>query len=874
MMRPGEIGRRLRALWHRSRMTEDLDDEMRLHLSLRQERLHETFASPQEAAAAARRRFGDPLRLREDAMDAWGWRWLEQAGQDVRFALRTLTRNSGFSLTAVCTLATGIAASTAVFSVVSGVVLRPLPFPDPDRLVQIYGTSPLTPEGGPVPNVDEFRRRNQSFEAIAGYEVTARYLHRAEAPERVMAVRAEREFFSILGAAPLSGRTFGPDDPPTVAVVGEAFWKSRLGSDPSVIGTSLTLDDQPFTIIGVMPASFQFPYRAASLLTGVAEQGRTDLWTPLDAPPPHSQFAGVIGRLRPDVRVGAAQSELAVIARHLEMQDPEANRGRSVRIAPLSRAVVSSAVRRPLFLLLGAVGLLLALACSNVANLLLVRLTLRSREVAVRRALGAGRLRLARQFLTESLLLSAAGGLAGLGLAWWATKWVMRIAGNQIPRAHEVGLDWRVFLFLLAICTLIGVGLSLAPALTFGRRDPRSILQESGGHSTIGSRSRRLRDGLVVAEVALAFILAVGAAVLIRELVRLRATEPGMVTANVVTFHLGQRMSTATDVNQFYEIADRVEQLPGVRAAGFTQLLPLQNWGWNTNSNNFQLRGRPAARTVFPIELRFVTPGYFRALGIPVRGRAFTRQDDRHARPVILINETLARTAFPGEDPLGKETTGGSTIVGIVGDVRQSNLDRPSLPELYTPIAQNWSQLSELGLTLVVSTQDRTEQIIGPVRAVVREVSPNQAIFRIKTMDAVVAESLSDFTVYLSIIAVAAGLALVLASTGTYSVISHMATARTREFAIRVALGADRARVIRLIIGQGARLTAIGLAVGMFGAFAGGRLLQGLPVSVRPPDVVTAAPMAALIAAVAIVACLVPARRAAVKDPIGALRSE
>lgn len=248
--------------------------------------------------------------------------------------------------------------------------------------------------------------------------------------------------------------------------------------------------------------------------------------------------------------------------------------------------------------------------------------------------------------------------------------------------------------------------------------------------------------------------------------------------------------------------------------------------------------------------------------------------DDRRARPVIVINEALARTAFPGEDPLGKETTGGSTIVGVVGDVRQSNLDRPSLPELYTPIAQNWSQLSELGLTLVVSTQGRAEQIIDPVRAVVREVSPNQAVFRIKTMDAVVAESLADFTVYLSIIAVAAGLALVLASTGTYSVISHMATARTRELAIRVALGADRARLIRLIIGQGARLTGIGLAVGMFGAFAGGRLLQGLPVSVRPPDVVTAAPMAALIATVAVVACLVPAWRAAVKDPIGALRSE
>jgi predicted permease len=874
MMRPSEIARRVRALWQRSRIAQDLDEEMALHLELRQKRLQDGSLTADAAEIAARRRFGDPLRVREDAMDAWGWRWLEQLGQDVRFGLRTLVRNPGFALAAVGTLALGIGANTAVFSMVSGLVLRPLPFAEPDRLVQIYGTSRLNPSGEALSNVGEFRRQNQSFEGIAGAEVTARYLRGAAGPERVMAVTAERDFFAILGVAPLRGRTFTRDDPPDVAVIGESFWNARLGGSPSAIGSSLDIDSQRFTIIGVMPASFQFPYRAASLLTGVAAEGRTDLWIPLNPPlGPRSRIGGVIGRLRLNVPFGAAQGELAAIARQLETRYPDTNQGRSVRIVPLSRAVVSSEVRRPLFVLFGAVCLLLALACSNVANLLLVRLTLRSREVAVRRALGASHVRLLRQFLTESLLLSSAGGLAGLGLGWFGTKSIIRIAGAQIPRAREVSLDWRVFLFLVAVCTLIGFGLSLAPALAFGRKDPRSILQESGGHSTMGTRSRRLRDGLVVAEVALAFILAVGAALLIRELVRLRKTDSGMVTKNVVTFHVGHRMTPATDVRQFYDIADRVEQLPGVRAAGFTQLLPLQNWGWTSNSSDFQVRGRPLDRTVFPIELRFVTPGYFRALGIPVRGRAFTNQDDRNTMRVILINETLARKSFPGEDPLGKET-GRGTILGIVGDVRQANLDRPSVPELYTPIAQNWSQLSELGLTLVVSTYNRPEQIIEPVRAVVHEINPNQAIFRIKTMDDVVAESLSDFTVYLSLIASAAGLALLLASTGTYAVISHIATARTREFAIRVALGADRWRVIRLVIGQGARLTLVGLGVGLFGAFAGGRVLQGLPVSVRPPDLVTIASMAVLIATVAIVACLVPARRAAVKDPIGALRSE
>ncbi|MDQ3211960.1 MAG: ABC transporter permease [Acidobacteriota bacterium] len=874
MIRLGEIGRRLRALSGRSRMAQDLDEEMQLHLALRRDRLQEGPASGDGADVAARRRFGNLLRLREEAIDAWGWRWLDQLTQDVRFSVRTLARSPGFTFTAVCMLALGVGANTAVFSVVSGVVLRPLPFAEPDRLVQIYGTSPLTPERGALRNVEEYRRLSQSFALMAGSEVTARYLRNAEGLERVMTVRAERDFFGVLGVAPLRGRTFGSTDAPTVAVVSENFWNNRLGGNPSVIGSSLTIDDQPYTVVGVMPAWFQFPYGAASILTGVASEGRTDLWIPLNPPlGPRSQIGQVIGRLRPDIGVQAAESELAVIARRLESQYPDTNQGRGVRVVPLVEATVSSSVRRPLFVLFGAAGLLLALACSNVANLLLVRLTLRGREVAVRRALGAGRLRLVRQFMTESLLLSIAGGLAGLALAWWATTYVMQIAAARIPRAHEVGLDWRVFLFVLSVCTLIGLALGLAPALISGRRNPQVLLQRSGAHSTMGSGARRIRDALVVAEVALAFMLAVGAALLIRELVRLKHTDSGMVTKNVITFHVGNRVRSGADGHQFYEIADRVARLPGVRATGFVQMLPLQNWGWFSNSSDFRVRGRPMP-PVFPIELRYVTPGYFQALGIPVlRGRPFTGEDRRESQPVILINEALARKSFPGENPLGKTTTRG-TIVGIVGDVRQAGLDSLPLPEVYYPIAQNWSQVAELGLTLVVSTHDRPEGIIEPVRAVVREVNPNQAIFRVKTMDRVVAESLADFTVYLSLVAGAAMLALLLATTGTYAVISYIAASRTREFAIRVALGADRARVVRLVVQQGAWLTAIGLVLGIGGALGAARVLEGLPVSVRPPDFITAAPIAVLVAAVATAACLVPARRAAVKDPIAALRSD
>jgi putative ABC transport system permease protein len=870
-----EIVRRLRMLAQRSRVGRDLDDEMRLHLELRQERLRQQNMSAEDAEVAARRRFGNLLRLREEGVDASGWRWLEHLAQDIRFGVRTLIRNPGFTLTAVSTLAIGIGANAAVFSVVSGVILRPLPFSQAERLVQLVGTSPLTPEGGPIRNLGEYRNESQSFDALVGYEVSASYLRDASGPDRVMTVRTERDFFPMLGVEPIRGRTYTAEDASTVAVIGERFWMNRLGGNPSVVGTSLLLDDQPFTIIGIMPESFQFPYRAGSLLRGVASEARTDIWTPFASPlSPRGQIGKVTGRLKANVSVTAAQSELTLISSRLEAQYPDTNKGRSVRIVPLADAVVASSVRRPLLVLFGAVGLVLALACANVANLSLVRMTLRSREVVVRSALGAGRFRLVRQFLTESLILSIAGGAVGLALAWWATGQVLLSASAYIPRAHEVGLDWRVFVFLFVVCTVTGIALGLAPAIVAGRKGSASILQESGGRSTMGGGLRRLRDGLVVAEVALAFFLAVGATLLIRELIRLWNTDPGMVTRNVVTLHVGHRRTPRTDVRQFYEMTERVAALPGVRAVGFSQMLPLQSWGWNSSSSDFRVRGTPPRMPVFPIELRFVTPGYFQALGIPVRrGRAFTLQDDPNAPPVIVINETLARRSFPGEDPVGKDTTRG-TIVGVVGDVRQANLDRPSLPELYTAIAQNWSQVSELGLTLVVSTQDRPEPIIDAVRAVVRDVNPNLAIFDVKTMDRVVADSLSDFTLYLSLMTAAAGLALLLAITGTYGVISYIATSRTREFAIRVALGADRGRVTRLVVGQGARLTILGLGLGLCGALTASRWLGDLPVTVRPPDVVTTVPIALLIAVVAVVACLVPARRAAASDPIGALRSE
>jgi putative ABC transport system permease protein len=431
---------------------------------------------------------------------------------------------------------------------------------------------------------------------------------------------------------------------------------------------------------------------------------------------------------------------------------------------------------------------------------------------------------------------------------------------------------------MLVTVAVVGVVVGVAPAVIAARRGPRSALQGSGGHATMGQAQRRLRNGLVVAEVALAFVLGVAAAVLLRELVRLRATDAGVVKTNVITFHVGQPRSP--DLNtaiglRFYDVADRVSQLPGVLAAGFAQMLPLQNWGWTSNSIDFRVRGRPARAQEFSIELRYVTPGYFDALGISIRrGRGFTHADTADAVPVIVINETLARRAFPGEDPVGLVTTRG-TIVGTIADVRTVNLDLPAVPEVYYPIAQNWSQVSDLGMTLVVRTRDRPEPLIDAIRSTIRAVHPEQAIFGIKTMETVVEESLSAFTLSLTILSAFAILAIVLALSGTYGVISYLASSRAREFAIRVALGAGRGRVIRFVLGQGLTLTGLGLVVGVCGALAAAPLFGAAPgVTVRRPDLVTLIPVACVIAIVAAVAALVPARRAARVDPMAVLRSD
>ena len=805
--------------------------------------------------------------LDEISTNAWGWRWLEQLTQDARVGTRIFARNPSFTVTVVLTLALGIGATTAIFTLVNGVLLRPLPFADPERLVQVYGTNPLFGDSQRIGfnDLGAFRRESTAFESFVAFARTSKHLQDAASIDRVTAVSTERNFFDLLGVAPIVGRTFRRDDPPRVTVLSGTFWKRRFGGDAALMGRSIVLDGESFTVLGVMPETFQFPYAAASGLPGALTESRTDLWLLL--PEVWRGRTDVTGRLKPGVGVEAAMGELAAVAKRLEATYPDTNRGIGVRLMPLRESVVGS-VSRPLWVLFGAVGLVLAIACANVANLLLVSTTTRSREVAVRAALGAGRSRVVRQFLTESLLLSLAGGLIGLGVARLGVRLLLVLASARIPRAYELGMDWRAFGFLLSVCIAAAVLVGLVPALTAGSANIQGALSESGGRGTSGTGRRRMRDSLVVAELALAFVLALGAGVLVREFMRLQQTETGMVTQNVLTFHLTPRAPE----RDYYAIEERVAQLPGVLGAGFTQLVPLQNWGWMAS---FTIRGRPADdRSTKPTaELRYVTPKYFQVLGIPIRkGRGLTERDGPDAPRVILINEALARRYFPSEDPIGRVTDRG-TIVGIVGDVRQVGLDQPAIPEIYYCISQNAAQTSDLGMSLIVRTQGRPEAVIDAVRSAISEVNRTQAIFNIRTMEQVMSESLSERNLYRWLIGLFAALALVLAAIGIYGVTSYTATSRTREFAIRLALGSDRIGLVRLVLGQGVRLAALGLALGACVALVLTRPLRNLPIGAGV-DPATAGAIAALLFAIALLACVLPAIRVASVNPVTALRHD
>lgn len=794
-------------------------------------------------------------------------RWLDELRQDAGYGFRSLRTSPTFTLIALVTLALGIGANALIFSIVSGVLLRPLPYFEPERLVQVNQIAPSFGLGA-VRNIATYRAGATLMESMAGYVASSRIIEDSSGPERIGVVSGERSLFRVLGVEAAVGRTFGDGDPTTVLVVAPELARLRFGGAEAAIGRTVTLEGQTYSIIGVMPASFRFPYNTTTL-PGTLSNASIELWAPLDPPQnPRAAVDVTVGRLKPGVTRTAARDELNAIAKQLAELYPDTNGGFGIELTPLADTIVGS-IRPQLLVLLGAVGLVLLAACANVANLMLVRASTRAREIAVRSAIGAGRLRLVRQLLTESTILALGGGALGFVIMKWGTPIVVAMSGSKIPRAADIGADWRVFAFLATVSIATGVGFGLAPAIAASRADVLGALKGATGIGGSSGFFRRFRDALATAEVALAFLLVIGAGLLVREFLRLRATDTGMVTSSVLTMHLGPNLSQ----REMADLVPQIEALPGVRSAAFTQMLPLQSWGWRAT---FSIVGRPpfppAERPV--IELRYVTPAYFNTLGIPIRrGRAFTDLDALDASRVVIINETLARRYFGETDPVGQQTDRG-TIVGVAADVKQASLGSETLSDLYYPIAQNYSQVRDLGMSLVISTRIPPLNLAGPARDVVRRTRPNLAVFGVKTMDQIVSESLSDTNLYTWLVGSFAALALVLACAGIYGVMSYVVASRTREFGIRLALGADRRRVEGLVLGHAATLVAIGLALGLSGAFVSARFLESLIAGAGRLHPAAAVAAAALLGSIALTACLVPARRAGSVDPMVTLKAE
>jgi predicted permease len=788
--------------------------------------------------------------------------------RDITYALRVFRQAPAFTVIALLALALGIGANTAIFSVVSAVLLRPLPFTNPHQIVQLNETfKPAGTGTASFPTLEDWRRQNSSFESMIAYTNTSANLQDVADPVRIAVVAADRGLFRMLGVEPIAGRTFRDDDPPNVVVAGAGFWERRFGRNSSFLGSKINLDGESYTVIGIMPENFQFPFRASF----------TELWRPLEISPANKSARGnhflfVSGRLKPGVTIESARNDMGVIAKRLEAEYPANNEGRGVRLTPLAD-LVTGGVRDSLLILLGAVGLVLLIACANVANLLLARAAGRTKEVAIRSALGASRARLIRQFLVESVLLALGGGLLGLLVAEGGVKLLLRLAATQIPRSWEVGLDSTVFLFLLAVCVVTGLAFGIAPALAASRTDVQNNLREGTGRGTAGRGASLVRDSLVIGEVALAFILLIGAGLLMRTCLYLESRPTGLQTENVLTMRMSISESAYKDAGALSRylksIEDRAREVPGVRAAGFIQLLPLQDSGWN---GNFVINGHPPVSSSRQpsAEIRYVTPGYFPALGIKLlKGRMFDDRDRPDSQTVILINDILARRYFGDEDPIGKATNRG-TVVGVVADVRQVGLDQQPVPECYFPL----SQAAIYGLSLVTSTTLPVESATPSILAAIRRENPNQAVFLVKPMQRVVVDSLGNRNLYMSLLAIFAGLALVLSMAGIYGVISYSVTQRTREFGIRMALGAKSANVMTLVLARGSLLVAIGLVVGIGGAIGLTRLLRAVLAGVTATDPTTFAGVALVLGLVALAACAVPAARALKVDPIVALRQE
>jgi putative ABC transport system permease protein len=812
--------------------------------------------------------------------------------QDLRYALRTLLKTPGFTAVAVLTLALGIGANTAIFSVVNAVLLRALPFPEADRIVMVWATNPAIQVGLdelPPSNADfkDWIERSHAFERLAAVKARQFNLSADGDPERIGGASVTADFFPMLGIQPALGRWFtAAEDQPgkPVVLISDGLWHRRFGSDPAMVGRTIIVEGQNRIVIGVMPAGFNFP-RSPEMPNGFGFSAQADLWAPLAFSAEEWGRRGThsvipMARLKRGVSLGQAQAEMTAIARNLENEYPKDDKGFGVKIVGLRDQVVGR-TRWALWILLGAVGFVLLIACVNVAGIVLARAAARQREIAIRTALGAARARVIRQLLTESLLLAVMGGALGLLLAVWGIDLLVAGRPADIPRLDSTSVDAGVLAFTFLISVGTGLLFGLAPALQISRTNVSEALKESGRTSTAGAASGRFRGALVVAEVALALVLLAGAGLLMKSFARLMAVDPGFRTNSVITMDVVPASShypTPQRLAEFYrQVLAHLAALPGVEAAGGIALLPL---GGDQEIQSFFIEGQTMVEGQLPLaEYRPSSSGYLNAMGVPLlKGRWLTEADADGKPLVAVINETMARRFFPNEDPIGKRFKTSSTaisrpwisIIGVVRDVRHTALEAASRSQIYTSYLQDpYNQM-----TMVLRVAGDPLALAGAARHEVSAVDPNQPVANVRTMEQVVAASVARRRFNLLLLGIFAAVALGLAAVGLYGVISQSVGLRTHEIGIRIAMGAKRADVLGLILRQGMKLVAMGLAVGLVATLALSRALASLLYGTSATDPAVFLGVAGLLGLVALAACALPALRATRVDPMVTLRNE
>jgi putative ABC transport system permease protein len=813
--------------------------------------------------------------------------------RDLRFALRGLTRSPGFTAIAVLTLALGIGANTAIFSVVNAVLLRPLSYAKPDQLVSIRARLTGLDRNDvsmSQPEYHDLLNRAPAFRDISAIWPININLTGDGEPQRIQAAVVSTNYFSLLGAAPILGRDFTKADDVGhigyVALISYDLWQHRFGGNRGVIGTTVRLDDDPITIIGVMPKGFRHPVESGA--------SPMELWAPISLDNPDTNFVNVrgarvfdlIGRLKPGASLDDLHAQLAILTRRLAEQYPKAYPaavGWQVDAVPLAERVVGN-VRPALLVLLGAVGFVLLIGCANVANLLLARATTRDREIAIRTALGGSRMRLVRQLLTESVVLATLGGILGLFIAMWGTSALGHLASLYLPRAREIGIDHSVLGFSALLILLTGIGFGLIPAIQASRPDLQTVLKDSARGASSGAPRARVRGVLVVMEVAVALILLAGAGLLLRSFQRLIAVEPGFNPENLLTLRVWLPVRNEPEKGKYFTDAQRrrfyndaaaaVERVPGVRQVALVSRLPFRG----RNTGRFQIEGRPTSQDQpWPsAEFRLVTPNYFETMQIPLlRGRQLSPIGDSASLGEVMVNRALAEKYWPGDSPVGRRIQLGAegpwvSVVGVVGDVRQVAPDQPALEEVYLSSLYKPNQ----EMTFIVRTEGTPERLGTAVTKAIRQAEPDQPVFGVMPMEKVIANASAERRFSLLLLTLFAGFALLLSAIGIYGVMAYTTSQRRHEIGIRMALGAGSSDVLGMVVGQGMRLVLIGLGLGLAGAWALSRVLTSQLYEVTSRDPVTYAAVAALLGVVAFAATYLPARRAMQVDPMISLRSE